>query len=485
MRRSLVLVLALALPFAIPCAVRADDVPDDDEAAVPAEPAPPAEPEIAPKPETAPPVPEIAPLPDELKGDARKAKSEAAAERRRKKEEDAAARREAEAAAEADRLSKMGEEGTDRPPEESQGFFITLDGWMAESSGAERTVARESEIVSSAVSAEDLDTDSDGLPDAFTLGASRDVELQFDAEISPQIEIGYRREGGGSFSARYWAWSSASDLSAGSQVAFASTDPTMTGFVLGTIDNPGIENDSGTTINTNPGAFERPLASPVLTGATHPLHGADSVTASSELDLSRIDLFYSRTSLASPRLELTWRVGLTRIEVERTLDARFTFRSFSRSGVASDSLLVEDVAASSLMDGVGPTVGAAARIGLTKSRRITVRFGLDVSGVKGSADLVHRDAGLFSRVGLPPQPEPVQDVRDDSASDFVTLIDGLAALEARLGQRARLGVGYRQATWMNVLVSDHFPSALNPSQQESRQEDLELSGPYLTVGFFF
>jgi hypothetical protein len=126
------------------------------------------------------------------------------------------------------------------------------------------------------------------------------------------------------------------------------------------------------------------------------------------------------------------------------------------------------------------------RIGITKDRRFAMRVGLDQSGIKSSSDLAFRDVSTLNQASFPAPVVTVhQDVTDDSASDFVTLLDAELALEARIGKRARVGLGYRHATWKNALVNQRFPSAVNLAQEEVHQENFELGGPYLRVAFFF
>lgn len=395
----------------------------------------------------------------------------------------------AAAEAAAKRVEALGVDEKDLPPEEKAGFFVGAEAFLAEIGGADRDIARVGDLVTAAVTAEDLDTDvppptGDGLPDAFTVANQRRVGLAYDGQAAPMLEIGYRLESGAAFSLRYFGWSSSATLSVASSQAFASQDPTLGGLVLGGIDNQGFENTAA-SFAANPSAFNRPFGSPRQV-TSNQLHGADSVTASGKLEISRFDLLYSRSALARRRFELGYRVGITVLDVQRSEDATFTWRSFARDRVLSNSLSMEDVSAACETTAMGPLVGATGRFGITENRRWSVRLGVEVAGLKAERKLRFRDVQQFSQDGLPtPPPDVYQDTTNDDSGDFVTIVDGDAALEYRLGQRLRVGLGYRVAWWGSALAEERFPSGTNPALLESRSVDLDVAGPYIRLGVFF
>ena len=92
-------------------------------------------------------------------------------------------------------------------------------------------------------------------------------------------------------------------------------------------------------------------------------------------------------------------------------------------------------------------------------------MGVDVAGLKSDAELRYRDAQQFSQDLLPPEPEQVyQDSTNDGAGDLLVIVDADAALEARFGERLRVGVGYRSARWFGALTEEFFPDPFNLSR---------------------
>jgi hypothetical protein len=411
------------------------------------------------------------------------AKKEQAEERKRQAEEEAAAARAEEEAAETGRLKKAGIAEAPGPLEDQKGFYVELDGLFTEASGAERAVATTGDVVSSASTAEQLDSDSDGLPDAFTIQGRRDLTLEYDSAVAPRLELGWRTGTHGVVAARYWTTSQDGSASAAIVSSFPSSagGPTLT---VGGIDNQGFENAAG-SYATDPAAFDRPLGSPRQLSENR-LHGAESVVASGTLETTRLDLTYSKTALVRKRFEVWYRVGLTIADVKRVESARFTWRSFSSAEVADNLQSVETVTATSDGSGVGPMAGAAARFRLGAKDRLGVRIGVEVAGLRAKHDLAFRDATVRSSDTLPPQGEvPYQDTTSDGASDLLSILEGDLALEGRIGGRVRLAVGYRTSTWRHALVEQRYPDAANLALLEEGTSDVRFSGPYFRVGVFF
>lgn len=394
----------------------------------------------------------------------------------------AEASRERELAEEQARLEAMGAAGETLVLEAERGFFVSLDAFMAEPSGAERTVARVGDVVSSATTVAELDTNANGAPDAFSIQNERPLALEYDGELAPQIELGFRRGTGAAFSVRYWAWSS--DASASATSTFSVPDAAGdTGLVVGGIDNQGIENVVGSA-DSDPEAFSRPFGSPQLPVSLF-VTGADSVTASGSFDASRFDLLYTHSGLARPRLELHYRIGLSLLNAEREESATFLWRSFSQASVAADAQAVETVAATADTQGFGLLVGIAGRLALSTDRRWTLRAGLELSGLTNEQDLTFQDSWVFSQDGSEPSSTVAQDTTSSPSKSLITTVDADVAIEGRIGERLRLGLGYRYANWLEALTEERFVDPSNQSLLLSEGLDLDFSGPYVRLAWFF
>ena len=414
-----------------------------------------------------------------------------AAQRKAEKRKAKAEARAAEDKAEEARREKLHIDPADAIPEEQPGFFASVEVMAAEVGGADRTVARAGDIVTTATTAEELDLvnhpapEDAGLPDAFSIGSSRNLTLGYDSEIAPIIEVGYRTKAGKAVSLRWFGISSSSSLDLASSMTFPSQDPLQGDLILGGIDNQGFENVTG-AYGANPDGFERPFGSPAVVVAPSQYHGADSISASGELEAQRWDLLYSKTGIARKRFELSYRVGLELLDISRSEEATFTWRSTSRDRVLVHATTIEEVSASTDTTALGPIAGIAGRFGFTKSRAWSVRLGVDVAGLKASRETSFRDVAQFSQDALPTQPLTViQDVADNDADDFITAIDSELALEYRFHERFRLGLGYRQGWWFSALSEERFPSAANPSLLESDTLDLDVGGPFVRFDAWF
>lgn len=416
-----------------------------------------------------------------------------------KESREAEAAEEAEKAtqdAEAARLEKLGVKPEDLPLEErKKGFFVQFDLFFAEPTGAERTVARVGDVASAAATADDVDAESGADPtnpppgfdlaDAFTVENLRRVGLTYDSVVTPQLELGWRLDDvRGAVSLRYWQMSGDASASASSSRTFATGDPARGDLIVGGIDNQGFENRAG-SYASNPDAFARDYGTPRIP-ADLQLAGADSVTAEGSIEASRLDLTYSRVALPRRRLEMGWRAGLSLASFERSESAVFTWRSFERSRVLANALSLETIESSSKTDAFGPVVGGFVRLGLTENRRWTVRIGAELSALKANHELAFRDAQQLTQDGLPAQPVTVyQDVTNDGAGNLLTSLDADLAIEGRLGQRARVAVGWREIRWEDAYSQEHFPSAANLALMEQSAKDVSFGGPYVRVGFFF
>lgn len=415
----------------------------------------------------------------------RERREAARAEQRQAREE---AEREAREAAEATereaerlRLEALGA-GGGALLEEERGFFVAIDGFFADTSGAERTVARVGDVVTTATTAEQLDTDGNGLPDAFTLQNERALRLEYDGELSPRLEVGWRRGTGAMISVRYWGHSADARASATSTLSV----PAMgggPGFILGGIDNQGFENLPGSG-DSNPGGFVRPFGTPILPSGSG-LHGADSVSASGSLEASRLDLLYTHVGLARPRLEMQYRVGLSVLQVERQESTVLHWRSFPRASVAAEALSLETIETKTDAQAYGLMAAIGGRYHLTDSRKWSLRFGLELSGLANDEELSFRNSWVASQTGAEPLTVVAQDTTDSSAKSLMTTVDADLALEARLGSRLRLGLGYRHASWLEAFTEERFPRVGNQSLLVSESVDLDFSGPYVRMAWFF
>lgn len=421
------------------------------------------------------------------------AREEQRREREAREREASEAARAAEEAREQERLADLDAAGVTPLFEDAEGFFIRLEAWSSEVSGADRTVAHAADIVTSATTAEELDQHCEnpgqpdeaycGLPDAFSLANVRPLTLTYDSEVSPRIELGWRFGDGATVSIRYWAYSSSADLTAASSLQFDSSAGGAP-LILGGIDNAGIENEFG-EFEANPDAFRRAFGSPSPV-VDNRLHGADSIVASGDLDVSRWDLLYGRTALVRPRFVLSYVAGLTAASVERSETATLTWRSFEQGQVAIGANLVETIRASSDASAFGATAGISGRYRLGHEARWSLRFGVEVSGLKSSQDLSFRNSSVLS---LDPLPEPVetvyQDVTRDGSSQLLTIVEGDVAVEGRVGERVRLALGYRHGTWLDAVGQQRFPDPDNPALLAEEQVDVDVGGPYFRVGFYF
>ncbi len=418
------------------------------------------------------------------------AKAEQAKARSDEAASEAAEAEDAEQAAEKLRLEEFGAADADLP-EAAKGFFVGIDAFFAEASGPERVVARVGDIVTSATTAEELDSEwgedpvdapGAGLPDAFTIENVRDVVLEYDSELAPRLEIGWRRGTGSAFSVRYWGYSSDAAVSVNASESF-STAAGEPGLILGGIDNQGFENLPGSS-DSNPAAFRRPLGSPVLSAGSG-LHGAGSVSASGSFDATRFDLLYTHSGLVRSRIELHYRIGLTLLTAERAESATYTWRSFEQSRVRNDGLAVETVETSSDTQAFGVLAGIAGRFGLTEDRKWSVRAGLEISGLSNEADLAFRDSWVTSQAGIDPLTTVAQDTTSSPAKSLITTIDADVALEGRIGSQLRLGLGYRYSNWLEAVTEQRFTDQDNQAALLEETVDVDFSGPYLQLTWFF
>jgi len=421
---------------------------------------------------------------DDMTEAERQRAAKAEQEQRRKEAEQAEqqATASAEDKAEQERLEKMGAAGTEPLIDEEKGFFLRLDAFAAEPDGADTSVARVGQISTSATTAEELDADGDGLPDAFSIVNERDLRLQYDSELTPQVELGWRFGHGGALSLRWWSLSASSSVSADESLQLDSS----TGGAplrLGGIDSPGAENDAG-AYGRDPDALARPLGSIRLVTESR-LHGADSVVADGKLDMSRFDLLYGRTALARKHFVLSYRVGLSMVELTRTESATFVFTSFERTQVGLNAIAVESVDTSSKSSGIGPTAGIQGRWLFGDSGKWGVRFGVDVAGVRAEPDLAFRDAQLFDLDVVEPREEVYQDVTTTTGEDFISILEGDLAVEALVGGRFRIALGYRMGTWKDAVTDLRFPDPNNGALMVRDVHDVDLGGPYVRVGIFF
>jgi hypothetical protein len=387
--------------------------------------------------------------------------------------------RKAEEEAEKLRLEELGAAGAELP-EAQKGFFVGIDAFLAEPSGPERSVARVGDIVTSATTAEELDTDANGLPDAFSIQNERDVLLEYDRELTPSLEIGWRRGTGAAFSVRYWGYSSDASVSATATQSFADAGG-ATGLILGGIDNQGFENVPGAV---DAEAFARPLGSPALPGGSG-LHGADKVTATGTFDATRVDLLYTHVGLVRPRFELHYRIGLTLLSAEREESAIYTWRSFEQASALNDAMAVETVTTTSDTGAVGLLTGVAGRFGLTEDRKWSVRMGLELSGLANEADLSFRDSWVSSQDGIDPITTVAQNTSSSPSNSLLTTIDADVALEGRIGSQLRLGLGYRYSNWLESLTDQSYPNAANQAALLEETVGVDFSGPYLRLSWFF
>lgn len=379
---------------------------------------------------------------------------------------------------------RLGVAEKDMPPEESRGFFVQAEGAFTQVTGADDVVARQYDMQTTATNAAELDTDGDGLPDAFVRGAGRDVSLEYDGQATPVIEVGFRRRTGGAFSLRWWDFTSSAAATASASTRFATDVSGMGDLVLGGIDAPTLPADAA-GFAADPAGFERPFGAAQQLVSLG-LHGADSVTAKGRLEASRMDFLFTRTALARRRTEVIFHLGLTRLETSRTESAHFTWTSFARSVVANGRVSEEDVTVSASTEAIGPCVGVAGRWGLTQSRKWSLRAGIDLAGLSANQKLRFTDAqALFEPAGQPLQPLRYhQDVTDDDAGQFVSIIGGDVGVDARMG-RFRFSAGYRASRWLGALTEERFPRAGNPAALTSSSVDLDVRGPYVRVGIFF
>lgn len=411
------------------------------------------------------------------------AKREQAERRKEKDAERLAETSEAEEAREKARRERSGLDEDVVLPDEERGFLLRVEAAWMSLGGVDRTVAHVGDIATSAATAEELDSDGDELPDAFTVTGVRPLRLAYGTPMTGRIEIGWRFARRGALSLRYWNASESASLAAESSRVFSSS----TGGAdlrLGGIDNIGQENEAGLH-DTNPGLFDRPFGSPTLV-VTNRLHGADSITATGSFDASRFDLLYSRAGLARKRFELGYRAGLSMAELTREESATLTWTSFSQPQVGLESRSVETIAASSSTDGIGAMAGIAGRFDLSADRRWGVRLGLDVAGLAASHDLKFRDGQYFTQpILVPPPPEQVfHDTKGDGGSRLLTIVDAEVAVEARL-RKVQVTVGYGRSWWLDALTEERYPSATNRSLLDQRTGDVDFGGPFLRVGFNF
>lgn len=384
----------------------------------------------------------------------------------------------------AEERERLGVAEKDMPPEEKRGLFVQVEGAFTEVTGADGVVARQYDMQTAAVSAADLDTDGDGLPDAFVRGPGRDIVLQYDGQATPMLEVGFRRRTGGAFSLRWWDYTSSAKTSASASTRFPTDAQGLGDLVLGGIDAPTLPADSA-GFAADPAGFERPFGAAQQLVSLG-LHGADSVAASGSLDASRLDFLFTRTALARPRTEVIFHLGLTRLETSRTETAHFTWTSFARSIVANGRVSEEDVTVSASTEAIGPCVGVAGRWGLSASRKWSLRAGVDLAGLSANQKLRFTDAqALFEPAGQPLQPLRYhQDVTDSDAGQFVSIIGGDVGVDARMG-KFRFSVGYRASRWLSALTQERFSRAGNPAALTSSSLDLDARGPYVRIGIFF
>ena len=135
--------------------------------------------------------------------------------------------------------------------------------------------------------------------------------------------------------------------------------------------------------------------------------------------------------------------------------------------------------------GIGLLVGIAGRFGLTADRRWTLRAGVELSGLTNEEDLSFQDSWTFTQEGREPATTVAQDTTSSPSKSLLTTIDADVAVEGRIGERLRLGVGYRYADWLEALTEERFPDAANQSLLLSEGLDLEFSGPYVRLAWYF
>lgn len=409
--------------------------------------------------------------------------------RRAAREEQEEARRAAEAAEEQARLSEeeqlererlaaLGAEGVELL-EDRRGFFVRVEAFHADPSGGDRPIARLGEIETSATTAEELDTDGDGLPDAFSVVDERLLTLEYDAEVSPRLELGWGFGGGSALSVRWWSWSASASLAAQSERVFESSggDPPL---ILGGIDNAGVE--IGPDFDRS--GLSRPFGWPGFI-ADAGAHGASAVSASGDLEAERLDLLYRRVGLARRTFVLDWLVGLTLGGVERAETAEFTWRSFSQGQVGNELLSRETVSAVSDTSGFGVTVGGGARWHFGEERRWAFRVGAELTGFSAEPELRFIDEDVLTDAVLDPRERQFQDVTSESGDELVTILEGDVAVEGRIGERLRLSLGYRHASWLDAITEQSFPSAVSGAQLVEATNDIDFSGPYVRLGFHF
>ena len=64
-------------------------------------------------------------------------------------------------------------------------------------------------------------------------------------------------------------------------------------------------------------------------------------------------------------------------------------------------------------------------------------------------------------------------------------MDADVAFEGRIGDSIRLGVGYRHASWLEALTEEQYPDGANQSLLREESLDLDFSGPYVRLSWFF
>ncbi|MEM7247915.1 MAG: hypothetical protein AAF533_21445 [Acidobacteriota bacterium] len=407
--------------------------------------------------------------------------------RKKKAREEQAERRKAEKAerraADAEATEKLEADLSGATPliESKRGFFIGVQATSAEVSGADRTIARVGDIVVS----DPLDSDGNGLPDAFSIANERDIRLEQSSKLSGRFELGWRRGNGGSISIRHWGFSQGDDVDVSSRFEQRGAGGEIE-LLLGGIDNPGFENGIAEAGDRPSEQYQRPFGSPILPRGTQS-HGAERVVGNSSFSIRRTDLLYRHAALLRPRVELHYTAGLTVASVKRSDSATFTWRSFPSALIAQEALNVEQVSATSDSSAFGLTVGAATRIGLDADRKWAFRAGVELSGLRNDADLSYRNQVTSDQISFP-EPvvnPPFQETRNNPASHLLTIVDLDLGIEGQVSDRVRLSLGYRHSRWNEALVEQSFQGAENRAQLVEAEKGITLKQPYFGVTFSF